>query len=109
MRLDRVAGYQGEVEALGYHRNNKGSLHHREIDAYTLPGTAPKWKVGVARATLGSLWSEVLGFELLGVFPESGVAMGDAVAEVLQAADEVTGSFAEDGAAVELERWFGES
>ena len=36
-----------------------------------------------------------------------GVAMGQAVQEVQDAADHVTGSVDEDGAAVELDRWFG--
>jgi hydroxymethylpyrimidine pyrophosphatase-like HAD family hydrolase len=36
-----------------------------------------------------------------------GVAMGQAVQEVQDAADDVTGSVDEDGAAVELDRWFG--
>ena len=35
-----------------------------------------------------------------------GVAMGGAVVEVQDAADDVTRDFADDGAAVELERWF---
>jgi len=35
-----------------------------------------------------------------------GVAMGQAVEEVRDAADDVTGSVEEDGAATELERWF---
>lgn len=35
-----------------------------------------------------------------------GVAMGDAVPEVLAAADAITGSFAEHGVAQELNRWF---
>ena len=36
-----------------------------------------------------------------------GVAMGQAVQEVQDAANDVTGSVDEDGAAVELDRWFG--
>jgi Cof subfamily protein (haloacid dehalogenase superfamily) len=36
-----------------------------------------------------------------------GVAMGQAVEEVLAAADDVTGSVYEDGLATELDRWFG--
>ncbi len=36
-----------------------------------------------------------------------GVAMGQAVEEVRDAADAVTGSVYDDGAAVEIERWFG--
>ena len=36
-----------------------------------------------------------------------GVAMGQAPDEVRQAADDVTGQVEDDGAAVELERWFG--
>jgi 5-amino-6-(5-phospho-D-ribitylamino)uracil phosphatase len=36
-----------------------------------------------------------------------GVAIGDATPEVLQVADHVTGTFAEFGTAVELNRWFG--
>ncbi|MDZ5619585.1 HAD family hydrolase [Nocardioides bizhenqiangii] len=36
-----------------------------------------------------------------------GVAMGQAVQEVQDAADHVTGTVDEDGAAVELDRWFG--
>ena len=35
-----------------------------------------------------------------------GVAMGQAVQEVIDAADDVTGSVYDDGAAVELDRWF---
>jgi hydroxymethylpyrimidine pyrophosphatase-like HAD family hydrolase len=35
-----------------------------------------------------------------------GVAMGQAVQEVIDAADDVTGIVAEDGAATEIGRWF---
>ena len=38
-----------------------------------------------------------------------GVAMGQSVESVLEAADAVTDSVHDDGAAVELERWFGQS
>ena len=38
-----------------------------------------------------------------------GVAMGQSVESVLDAADAVTDSVHDDGAAVELERWFGQS
>jgi Cof subfamily protein (haloacid dehalogenase superfamily) len=37
-----------------------------------------------------------------------GVAMGQAVQEVLDAADDTTASVFEDGAAVEIDRWFGD-
>ena len=37
-----------------------------------------------------------------------GVAMGQAVEEVHEAADAVTGTVYDDGAAVELDRWFGD-
>jgi hydroxymethylpyrimidine pyrophosphatase-like HAD family hydrolase len=36
-----------------------------------------------------------------------GVAMGHAPAEVQDVADEVTGTFEEDGCAAVLDRWFG--
>ena len=36
-----------------------------------------------------------------------GVAMAQAVEEVREAADAVTGTVHDDGAAVEIERWFG--
>jgi hydroxymethylpyrimidine pyrophosphatase-like HAD family hydrolase len=35
-----------------------------------------------------------------------GVAMGQAVQQVIDAADDVTGIVSEDGAATELGRWF---
>jgi HAD superfamily hydrolase (TIGR01484 family) len=38
-----------------------------------------------------------------------GVAMGQAVQEVIDAADDVTETVFDDGAAVELDRWFGQS
>ena len=53
--FDGVSGYQGEVEALGDHRDYKRGLHRREVDADTLPGAAAEREVGVAGATLGPL------------------------------------------------------
>ena len=37
-----------------------------------------------------------------------GVAMGQAIDQVREAADAVTASVYDDGAAVELDRWFGD-
>ncbi len=63
-------------------------------------------RLGIARADTLAIGDGRNDVEMLG-WAGRGVAMGDSVDVVVDAADDVTAPFEEDGAAVELERWFG--
>jgi hydroxymethylpyrimidine pyrophosphatase-like HAD family hydrolase len=63
-------------------------------------------QLGVAAADVLALGDGRNDLEMLR-WAGRGVAMGDAPAEVQQAADHVTGLFADGGTVAELQRWFG--
>ena len=62
--------------------------------------------LGVPRADVLAVGDGRNDLEML-AWAGRGVAMGQAPLEVQRVADAVTGSFTEDGAALELDRWFG--
>ncbi len=62
--------------------------------------------LGVPRADVLAVGDGRNDLEML-AWAGRGVAMGQAPLEVQRVADAVTGSLAEDGAALELDRWFG--
>jgi len=63
-------------------------------------------RLGVAQADVLAIGDGRNDIEML-TWAGRGVAMGQAVQEVRDAADHVTGPVDDDGAAVELDRWFG--
>ncbi|WP_248579804.1 HAD family hydrolase [Nocardioides sp. InS609-2] len=65
-------------------------------------------RLGVAQADVLAIGDGRNDIEMLR-WAGRGVAMGQAVQEVLDAADHVTDSVADDGAAVEISRWFPDS
>ena len=62
-------------------------------------------RLGVDRSDVLALGDGYNDIEML-QWAGRGVALGDALPEVQQAADQVTGRFADGGTVQELERWF---